>query len=255
VSLNSLLNFTRDIELIICVAALCFLVVRKQWRDYWALGSFLAVRLASSICLWSLLHEANKGLPRHTAYYAYFYVYWGAFAIESILAIAIVFSIFRLTMKPLKGLQILGMLMFCAAAVTSVAVALGSAFLPNMAAIRYLVAAISQLQRNESLLTLCMLLFVCVAIRPMGLSYRSRVFGVSLGLGLLAMNDLVQSALFASNPRMNMSLSLVNSIVFCAVLAIWAAYFARREPRRREIAISPTSALFRWNARSLAWFG
>ena len=46
-----------------------------------------------------------------------------------------------------------------------------------------MVAVVSQLQRTQSILTLCLLLFVCFAIRPMGLSYSSRIFGVSLGLG------------------------------------------------------------------------
>ena len=44
-------------------------------------------------------------------------------------------------------------------------------------------AFVSQMQRTQSILILCLLLFVCFAIRPMGLSYRSRIFGVSLGLG------------------------------------------------------------------------
>jgi hypothetical protein len=252
---TSLLDSLGYLEFVLCVVALCFLLIRRQWRDYWALGLFLAVRVASNICLKLILYEASRGVARHTAYRIYFYVYWCAFAIESILAIVIIFSILRLTMAPLRGLQILGTLMFCSAAVTSVAVALRSAFLPNMTGTKYLVAAISQLQRTESLITLCLLLFVCIAIRPMGLSYHSRVFGVSLGLGLLAINDLVESAWLVHHPQMHTFYNLVNAFVFCAALAIWAAYFALREPRRREIAISPTSTLYRWNQRSLAWFG
>ena len=50
------------------------------------------------------------------------------------------------------------------------------------------------MQRTQSILTLCLLLFVCFAIRPMGLSYRSRIFGVSFGLGVMATTDMIQSA-------------------------------------------------------------
>jgi hypothetical protein len=71
-----------------------------------------------------------------------------------------------------------------------------------MTGTKYLMDAISQLQRTQSILTLCLLLFVCFAIRPMGLSYSSRIFGVSLGLGIMATNDLVQSAWLGLGPNM-----------------------------------------------------
>ena len=54
----------------------------------------------------------------------------------------------------------------------------------------------------QSILTLCLLLFVCFAIRPMGLSYTSRIFGVSLGLGIMATTDLVQSAVAHPEARL-----------------------------------------------------
>src|SRR5690348_11152802 len=123
-----------------------------------------------------------------TLYNIYFYVYWVSFLVECVLALLIVYSLFRLAMAPLKGLQTLRMLVFKWAAGISVAVALGSAFTPGMTGLKYLNAAISQLQRTQSILTICLLLFVTFAIRPMGLSHKSRIFGVSLGLGVLATN-------------------------------------------------------------------
>ena len=116
-------------------------------------------------------HHALRPWARAAAraYDIYFFVYWISFALESVVALIVVYSVFRLAMAPLKGLQTLGMLVFKWAAAISVAVALGSVFVPNMTGMKYLVAAISQLQRTQSILTLCLLLFVCFAIRPMGL--------------------------------------------------------------------------------------
>ena len=168
-----------------------------------ALGLFLAVRCASNVILSYLHNFAVHSIGRAAAYHYYFYVYWISFAVESILTLLVVYSVFRLAMAPLKGLQTLGMLVFKWAAGISVAVALGSAFAPNMNGTAYLIAAISQLQRTQSILTLCLLLFVCFAIRPMGLSYSSRIFGVSLGLGMLSTNDLVQSAWLTLDPKMS----------------------------------------------------
>ncbi len=155
-------------------------------------------------------------------------------------------------MAPLKGLQALGMLVFKWAAGISVAVALGSAFSPGLKGTDLLVNAISQLQRTQSILTLCLLLFVCFAIRPMGLSYSSRIFGVSLGLGMMATNDLVQSAWLTFRPQMGTTYDVINGVVGCVILATWSGYFALPEPKRRIIVLPTTSPFLRWNQISQA---
>src|ERR1022692_3642489 len=144
------------------------------------------------------------------------------------------------------------MLVFKWAAGISVAVALGSAVTPDTSATTYLMDALSQLQRTQSILTLCLLLFVTFAIRPMGLSYTSRIFGVSLGLGLMSTNDLVQSAWLALKPDMGGAYDLINGVVVCTILATWTAYFALPEPKRRIIVLPTTSPYLRWNQISQA---
>jgi hypothetical protein len=235
------------LEVALCLAALCAILAKKQWKDYWSLGAFLAVRAFSSSACMSLIHFHDHTLNVHLAYVLYFYVYWISFAVESILALLVVYSVFRLAMAPLKGLQQLGMLVFRWAASISVVVALGSAFAPEMTSTKYLVAAISQLQRTQSILTLCLLVFVCFAILPMGLNYGSRIFGVSLGLGVLATTDLVQSAWLAFKPQMHTLYDLINGVAICVVLATWTAYFALPEPKRRLIVLPTTSPFLRWN--------
>jgi hypothetical protein len=229
------------------------LAARKQWADYWALGCFLTVRALSDVILTSLNRLAHTNPARAEALYdPYFYTYWISFAVEAVLALVIVYSVFRLAMAPLKGLQTLGMLVFKWAAGISVAVALGNAFAPHQTGTTYFMAAISQLQRTQSILTLCLLLFVCFAIRPMGLSYSSRIFGVSLGLGFMATNDLVQSAWLALNPNMATTYNVINGVVICMILTTWTAYFALPEPKRRIIVLPTTSPFLRWNQISQA---
>jgi hypothetical protein len=240
------------LEIVLCLAALTSIVVKKQWSDYWSLGWFLAVRIISSTFLAGIM-RFGRGLGPLLAYNLYFGVYWISFALESVVALVVVYSVFRLAMAPLKGLQTLGMLVFKWAAAISVAVALGSVFVPNMTGMKYLVAAISQLQRTQSILTICLLLFVCFAIRPMGLSYSSRIFGVSLGLGTMATVDLVQSAWLALKPEMGRTTyDMINGVVICAILATWTAYFALPEPKRRIIVLPTTSPFLRWNQISQA---
>jgi hypothetical protein len=253
VTQHSILATLGNLEVILCFAALCVLVAKKQWADYAALGCFLVARAISSITLTSLhLYAVGHPLARAALYRAYFYTDWISCAVESVLTLLIVYSVFRLAMEPLKGLQTLGMLVFKWAAGISVAVALGSAVTPGTTGTKYIMDAISQLQRTQSILTLCLLLFVTFAIRPMGLSYTSRIFGVSLGLGIMSTNDLVQSAWLGLNPNMGGAYNYVLGTVSCLVLATWTAYFALPEPKRRIIVLPTTSPYLRWNQISQA---
>lgn len=247
-ALNSLELF----ELLFSIGGLWAITARKQWGEYWALGSLLAVHSFLIFVFIPVLNLAGSRLSAKLVYHLYFYTYWPCFALNSILGLAIIYSVFRLAMAPLRGLQNLGMLIFRWAGAISIAVALGSAFTPHQSGIMYMISAISQLQRTQSILTLCLLLFVCFAIRPMGLTFGSRIFGVSLGLGLSAANDLVQSALFPGRAQMSSTADLMNGAVFCTAAFLWMAYFALPEPERRLILLPTTSPFLRWNQISEA---
>jgi len=142
-------------------------------------------------------------------------------------------------MAPLKGLQRLGTLVFRWAAAISLAVSVGLAFGPHISSMRFVIRLVTQLQQTSSILTLCLLLFVCFAIRPMGLSYASRVFGASLGLGLLATTNLVASAWIVGNKNMYSTLSIANSVAICASFVIWTTYFVLLE----ELCFTPSRGM------------
>jgi hypothetical protein len=249
---GSLLHLFGYLEPVLCAMLVYFLVRNKAARQFGYLIALLCVRFAcSAICL-PLLYFCGRGIERHEAYQIYFYVYWASYALEAILSLLVIYSIFKLAMAPLKGLQTLGMLVFRWVAAISVAVAIGVALTPHLSGITFLVSMITQLQQTSSILTLCLLLFVCFAIRPMGLSYRSRIFGVSFGLGLLATINLVNSAWIAHYASMYSLFSVVNGLAVGLTLLTWSAYFAFPEPKRRIIVLPTTSPFLRWNQISMA---
>jgi hypothetical protein len=252
VSLFSLLSQLQYIEPILCGMLVYFLVRAKAVRQFAYLFALLCVRLLCSVTCISLLHLSGHGIERHLAYQIYFYVYWTSFTLEAILSLLVIYSIFKLAMAPLKGLQTLGMLVFRWVAAISVAVAIGVAVTPHLSGIKFMLAMITQLQQTSSILTLCLLLFVCFAIRPMGLSYKSRIFGVSLGLGVLATVSLVNAAWLTHSPNMYSAISLVNVFAVSLTLMTWSAYFAFPEPKRRIIVLPTTSPFLRWNQISMA---
>jgi hypothetical protein len=221
-------------------------------RKFIFLTSLLSAKLISGVACMILLAFSSRGIERHLAYQMYFYVYWISYAVEAILSLLVIYSIFKLAMEPLKGLQTLGMLVFRWVAAISIAVALGVAFTPHLSGLKFMVAMVTQLQQTSSILTLCLLLFVCFAIRPMGLSFRSRIFGISFGLGFMATTDLVRSAWLSHSSQMYSTVNIISGLVACVTFLVWSGYFAFPEPKRRLIVLPTTSPFLRWNQISLA---
>jgi hypothetical protein len=113
VSLFSLLSQFQYIEPILCGMLVYLLVRAKAVRQFTYLFALLCVRLVCSFISIPLLTFGGHGIiERHLAYQIYFYVYWTSFALEAILSLLVIYSIFKLAMAPLKGLQTLGMLVF-----------------------------------------------------------------------------------------------------------------------------------------------
>ncbi len=248
----TLMSYMQYVEPIVCTMLIWLIWRAKAVRQYAYLVALMSVRVICSVICLPLLYFCARGIQLHVAYPVYFYVYWGSYALESVLSLLVIYSIFKLAMAPLEGLQNLGMLVFRWVAAISLAVSIGVAVTPHLSGVKFMIALVTQLQQTSSILTLCLLLFVCFAIRPMGLSYRSRIFGVSFGLGLLATVSLVDSAWLSHSPSMYSSISLANGIFVMLTLLTWSAYFAFPEPKRRIIVLPTTSPFLRWNQISLA---
>jgi hypothetical protein len=235
------------VEPALCLVGLASLLHARAIKQFEFLAALLAAKTLALAVEFLILRYGAHLFGSLFGYRIYFYFYWSAFAIESILMLAVICSMYRLAMAPLKGLQNLGMLIFSWVAGISILLALGLSAGPDLTRTHYLVRFVSQMQRTQSILILCLLLFVCFAIRPMGLSYRSRIFGVSLGLGIVATSDLVQSAWIGSSNSMYGLLSVIHDLSSCFTLLTWTIYFVIPEPKRRIITLPTTSPFLRWN--------
>ena len=249
----SFLNVLMYLEPIACLFALAMIYQRRLWKQYRPLTLLLVVRF-SFFCIGTTLIYTCRHHPtlERPFYYLYFYFYWACYAIEAILGFFVISGVFSLAMAPLKGLERLGKLMFHWAGGIAVALALGTAFGPHISANTFLTRAVTELQQTQSILTLCMLFFVCLAIRPMGLSHRSKIFGVCLGLGVMATSDLVGSAWLSHMKSLYSIYNIVGGVSILLAISIWIGYFAIPEPKRRMIVLPTTSPFLRWNQISAA---
>ncbi len=245
---NVVLNLLTMLEPALYAVTLFFLLWSRSTRKFLFLTCFLLIRSSATVIGLSVLRLSSSSVEPHLAYRIFFYVYWGSYAVESVLSLLVIYSIFHLAMAPLKGLQRLGTLVFRWAGAISAALAIAVTCSSQISGGKLLSVVVTQMQEVSSILTLCLLLFVCFAVRPLGLSYRDRIFGVSLGLGILATTSLVDAAWITRGPNnMQTMLSLANGAATCLTLVIWSVYFALPEKRQHIIMVPTTSPFLTWN--------
>jgi hypothetical protein len=242
-------------DLALCLAAFLFLRRSRLLSDFRYLAAFIAVRFTTdAVSIPVLFFRKNLGISKHLAYQIYFYSSWPSFIIQAVLMVFVVYGIYSMALAPFEPLKKLGTIIFRWVAAISVAVSVGVAISPHMFGGNGLVNAVGQLQQTASVLTLCLLFFVCFALRPLGLTVRSRAFGASIGLGVLAATSLIQSAWIPTPSALS-----INSMIYfysglggCAALLVWGTYFAVPEPERRMVLLPTTSPYFFWNKISEA---
>jgi hypothetical protein len=237
-------------EPILMVVAMIALLRSRDHRRFPALFAYVALRLGSSVALHFLL-QVRRFIPVSvaTAYSMYFYTYWLTYVAGAVVVFLVIQEMFRSSMDPFPGLKWLGTISFRWVACISFVAASAALLTPGGKGERFLLSIVAQAMRCESIFILSLLLFLMVAAGKLGLSYRSRVFGISVGFGIMAASDLAASAAFLhfGHSMMTSTISIVTTSASLLTLAVWSAYFLQSEPARQVIALSPSSPLARWN--------
>jgi hypothetical protein len=239
----------------LAIAGFVIMYRKGYLKKYWALSSFLLLIAVSDALLTAMLFfRKDLGLTKELAYDLYCTTSWVASGLQYALILLMIYGVFANAMKPMKGLHRIGGVLFRWVSGVSILVVLGITTGPHLGGGAYLITISAEIQEAISILTLCLLLFVCLAIRPLGLTFRSHIFGVSLGLGIFATGSLIESVWCTSVPHHNpyASLYAFGAIVSCAVLLTWGTYFAMPEPERKMVLLPTTSPYFLWNSISEA---
>src|SRR5580698_7203684 len=235
--------------LLLAVALIALLRSREQ-RRFPALLAYVALRLGSSVVLHFLLQiHRFVTIDNATAYALYFYTYWASYIAGAAIVFLVIQELFQSAMEPFPGLKWLGIISFRWVACISFVAALAAMLTPGGKGDRFLLAVVAQAMRCESIFILCLLLFLLTAAGKLGLSYRSRVFGISFGFGIMAASDLIFSAAFLhfGHNMMSSTISVITTSASLVTLAVWSGYFFLPEPARRVTALSTSSPLARWN--------
>jgi len=245
------------------IFAVCFLTIATiaiMWRkhllrEFIPLTALLAVIFGESfVSLATLYFRKETGLSKIMAYDVYLLSHWISFFLEYTLLVLVIYSVFRKAMKPLEGLHRAGKIIFRWVCGVSLALSFAMAVGPHIKGINQLTTITAQVQQGTSILILCLLLFVCFSTRYLGLTYRSHIFGVTLGLGVYATTSLVEAAWYSAGSALKLysPVYLFSSLGACAAIIVWGTYFAMPEPERKMILLPTTSPFFLWNRISEA---
>lgn len=249
------LNYANIVFMISSIVLIGLIIYRKAARAFGFLIALLSVRFAmSAVTLAMLFHRKELGFSKQAAYDTFFYSHWATAILELCLQFLIIYSVYRVAMRPMEGLQQIGRIVFRWATVVSIALSLMVALGPHDSASTYFSTLVAQAQQGMSVLTICLLVFVCFAARPLGLTFRSRHFGTLLGLGLLSTSGLVIAAWFPTTSALSLYAPeyAVAAVVSLIAVCTWAVYFALPEPARKLVTLPTTSPYFHWNAISKA---
>jgi hypothetical protein len=172
-------------------------------------------------------------------------------------------EVFRSALAPFSGLMKFGLVAFRWVALVSAIVGIstvpfGLSSLFSSAHVALITPNLAfGLTRSVSILELCLLAFLCLSINALHLSVRDAAFGISLGFGVLAASEFVQSILSTVFTAEVISVHIVGEAVLLFVFAVWTVYFALPEPARKPILIPANSTIYRWNeiATALGYTG
>jgi hypothetical protein len=237
-------------EPLLMVVAMIALLRSREQRRFPALFAYVSLRLGSTVVLHLLLQVRRVvAIDAATAYAWYFYTYWASYVAGAVVVFLVIQEMFQSSMDPFPGLKWLGTISFRWVACISFVAASAALLTPGGKGDKLLLAIAAQAMRCESIFILSLLLFLVTAAGKLGLSYRSRVFGISFGFGIMAASDLVVSAAFLHHGQsiVTSTISLVGTGASLLTLSVWSAYFLRPEPARQTAALDPSSPLARWN--------
>ena len=231
----------------LCLGAitLVLLLRSRSLATYWPLIIASSWQLVPSLVL-ALVRQYRVFSAQH-AYAIYFYTFWFMFACFAFTAGMLTYTIFNEALRPLKGLQSLGRIMFRWIVVISIALTISEAFGSARTYDAFVVTIVSEMERLSSIVVLGLIAFVVATVRPLGLTFRSRIFGVSLGLCVVTCANLWTNSSVFLRPQLYKGANL--ALIIASVMAhlIWVWYFAVPEPVRKFVLLPTTSPFHAWN--------
>ncbi len=246
--MHSGLIVSTAVQVVLLVALICVLRGKSLHKAFPAYFAYLWIDTLSTAS-----YLVSKGLVSlsilsyRTAQLAYFYFYLLCYLVAALLIFRVVYDLYRQATSALPGIQHLGAVAFRWSVAVSGIMAVAAIFGSRASSTQLILMVGTQIERCECILVLCLVTFFAFTAQTLGMSYGSRVFGISFGLAMMSTYQLVEVALFLRFPTQGMLINLIGEIVQLSAISLWVVYFVKAEPQRRLVTVESTSPLIRWN--------
>src|SRR5580700_10299161 len=157
-------------------------------------------------------------------------------AVEATLAFAIIYQMFVQRLRPYPAVRDLGSTAFRTSTLVVLAAVLALAWLAPGSGVRYWTSFSSVIQRSARMLQCGQLVFLFLFCSYFRLSWRSRAFGIALGLGILSSTSLAVNAIHSQIATANVwnqseyLAGLVNDSTYLIAVLVWLSYMLAPEP-------------------------
>jgi hypothetical protein len=210
-----------------------------------AMSGYLALHIFSTPVL-LIVNWVDNQPWGHSYYPVYFYGWFASYIASAVLLFFICLEVFRAALSSFSGLVRFGIVIFRWAAMVSVILSLTNVTFANRGALVIPDIAYS-LMRSVSLMELSLLAFLCLSMSALQLPIRDLSFGIALGFGAMAANDLTIAAVLKLNTALTAPIQYFYEAVTLCAVGLWIAYAALPEPVRKPIVVAASSTIYRWN--------
>jgi hypothetical protein len=227
-------------------AAMVIMVRRKFFREFPAFFCYLIFHVIGDLVGFFVIHQYGRDS------WQYYYQYWAAQAIFIALRFGVIYEIFSHVLQPYEGLWHLALVLFrwagvvlvLAAAVTG---AVGPSHEPDWA-----INGAVIVERSIDVVQCGLLIFLFVFSSYFGLTWRHHVFGIALGLGVVASMEFLAAALGTQfNSLTYVIINLLPRAAYDSAAMIWILYLRSPEPSRKQVGVMPQNEIERWNLELL----
>ena len=243
------LLLSTTVEALSLLAVVWVLSKKDLHREFNAfIGYLLAVAtydilyvLLRCLCTFNLLKIATAALLYSIGYNT-------LFVVQCFFIFLLVRDLYRHATAHLEGMERLGALIFYGSIIISAVMAFGAVASPHPTGYSTIALVLLQIERSSCILVLCLFTFFAFTAQKLGMTYGSRVFGVTFGMAILATDRLVSTALsWDLSAERWFFVNLVSEFVQIGAIALWMVYFLKEEPERRLVTVDMHSPLVRWN--------
>ena len=248
---KTIFSLLTSAELTLWLLAFAAAIYAKLHREFPAVVSFLGLKLVVAATYSYVSVHYPVGTPGSSrAYGVYFNVYWIIYFLATVAVFFSIEQIMRRVLSPLPGVSRLAVMVFRFTGILTFFIAT-TAHLPEAHSLPLPV----WMNAFFISVALCMCVFevslmsmLIAAASRLGLSFKTRILGLSLGFCLLGINDFLSLAMaMASKSSAWAGLNTISEAGVDGTLLLWIAYFLLPDQRRGTLRLNRSSTLMRWN--------